>query len=58
MIDHHDLSGFENAWAPMETILGRETRPQFLINLLNRLRTLDYSEDNDDDLTGEATKVC
>lgn len=43
LIDHHDLSGLENPWQTMEIICGRETRPQFLINNLNRLRTLDFS---------------
>ena len=43
LIDHHDISGFENVWSPVETFLGRETRPQLLINTLNRLRSLDYS---------------
>ena len=45
MIDHHDLSGFENLYGVMETLCGRETRPQFYINLLNRLRSLDFSEE-------------
>ena len=27
LIDHHDLSGFENPWTAVETICGRETRP-------------------------------
>ena len=45
LIDHHDMSGFENIYAVMETLCGRETRPQFFINLLNRLRTLDFSNE-------------
>lgn len=44
MIDHHDISGFENPWAAFETMCGRETRPQLCINILNRLRMLDFSE--------------
>lgn len=56
MIDHHDLSGFENPWAAMETAFGRETRPQLFINILNRLRTLDYSQDSS--ATRAANQVC
>lgn len=56
MIDHHDLSGFENPWAAMETAFGRETRPQLFINILNRLRTLDYSQDSS--ATRAAHQVC
>ncbi len=57
MIDHHDLSGFENPWAAIETICNRETRPQLLINTLNRLRTLDFSQ-NDGEDEGEVVSVC
>jgi len=56
MIDHHDISGFENPWATLETACGRETRPQLLINILNRLRTLDYSRESRTDK--DANEVC
>ena len=46
MIDHHDISGFENPWAAVETMAGRETRPQLFINTLNRLRMLDFTEES------------
>ena len=46
MIDHHDLSGLENPWAAVETMCGRETRPQLFINTLNRLRMLDFTEES------------
>ena len=56
LIDHHDLSGLENPYRQLETVVGRETRPQFFINLLNRLRTLDYSPESDS--SAQASSVC
>lgn len=52
LIDHHDLSGFENPWAAVETICDRETRPQFFINMLNRLRSLDFTKSTEMDKDG------
>ena len=43
LTDHHDLAGLENRCSALETMLGRETRPQFCINILNRLRLLDFT---------------
>lgn len=53
LIDHHDLSGLENPFAALETICGRETRPQLFINILNRLRCLDFSESTEQDADGK-----
>ena len=50
MIDHHDISGLENPWMAFETMCGRETRPQFYINTLNRLRMLDFTPATNSDL--------
>eukprot|EP00347_Sterkiella_histriomuscorum_P020360 403338107 len=44
MSDHHDLAGFPNKFKVLQTILGREFRPQVYINIFNRLRTLEYVE--------------
>ena len=58
MIDHHDLSGFENPWRQVETILGRETRPQLFINTLNRLRRLDFTEVHEEKKSASGIQLC
>ena len=57
MIDHHDLSGLVNQWRQVETMLGRETRPQFYINTLNRLRMLDFTEQSSDEPTAAGIQL-
>lgn len=58
MCDHHDLSGFENPWATFETACDRETRPQLFINALNRLRSLDFSPELQDESSLAMCQGC
>ena len=44
LTDHQDSAGLENMIQVPQTILGTEFRPQLNINLLNRLRMLDFEE--------------
>ena len=44
LTDHQDYAGLENMIQVPQTILGTEFRPQLNINLLNRLRMLDFVE--------------
>ena len=44
LTDHQDLAGLENMIRVPQTIIDTEFRPQFNINLLNRLRMLDFDE--------------
>ena len=57
LIDHHDLSGLENPFASLETALGRETRPQLFINILNRLRSLDFCKATEMDC-GQSLRIA
>ena len=41
----------------LETAFGRETRPQLFINMLNRLRTLDFTPERQGD-AAELGAVC
>lgn len=44
LTDHHELAGFENPNHMLQTWLETEFRPQFYINLFNRLMMLDFAE--------------
>ena len=43
LTDHHDFAGLPNIWRGIQTLLGLEYRPQFYINIYNRIRTLDFT---------------
>lgn len=47
LTDHHDMAGLTNFWRDVQTLLGLEYRPTFWINIYNRLRNLDFSEEDD-----------
>ena len=47
MTDHHDFAGLPNIWRGIQTILGLEYRPQFYINIYNRIRNLEFSSEDE-----------
>jgi hypothetical protein len=44
LTDHHDFAGIPKLSRVIQTLFGREYRPQFYINIYNRLRNLDFSD--------------
>ena len=59
LTDHQDLAGLENMCQVPQTIFGTEFRPQLNINLLNRLRMLEFEEAGyGDELSMVCSKCC
>jgi hypothetical protein len=46
LTDHHDMAGVPSFYRDLHTILGLEFRPTFWINIYNRLRSLNFKENN------------
>lgn len=46
MTDHHDFAGLPGNFKYLQTLIGREYRPTFWINIFNRLRSLEFSDDD------------
>jgi hypothetical protein len=44
MTDHHDMAGLPSLLRGISVVLGLEYRPTFWINIYNRVRLLDFSE--------------
>jgi len=42
MTDHHDMAGIPYLYGNLALLLGTEYRPQFYINIINRIRLLEY----------------
>jgi hypothetical protein len=47
LTDHHEFAGLPNMWRGVQTFIGLEYRPQFYINIYNRIRNLEFSGEND-----------
>ena len=47
MTDHHDFAGLPNMWRGIQTLLGLEYRPQYYINIYNRIRNLDFTGEDE-----------
>lgn len=47
LCDHHDFAGVPSLFKDMQTLFGFQYRPSFFINIYNRLRSLDFSDDID-----------
>ena len=47
LTDHHDMAGLPNTWSRIQTLLGLEYRPPFWVNLFNRLKYLEFSDEQD-----------
>ena len=45
LTDHHEFCGVPNVWRHFQTLFGLEYRPGFYINIYNRIRNLEFPED-------------
>ena len=45
MCDHHDFAGLPSTAKDVQTLLGLQFRPTFFINIYNKLRSLDFSDE-------------